>query len=299
MLELLTNLCAFCNNKNLNFLETSFNFKTSAECGHQVCSNCYHGPVFQSKKVVPCPTCGKPMKKAQLKDKSWEQLQYEKEVKIRREVMRIFNLARDDFETQEEFENFRELGESIVWHRMNGVRLEWAEETLEQIEAKYRPKIQRRRAIVLDERRRFAEKQVEENERKREELLELMEAEEEERALRRLEQEEGVQVELGERRRSKVAEIRARKKKEQEEARERAAIQQGYGPQVVQFNQGAQLWTAHQLETQPRKENVQISTYENTGPDELRRLRQEAGGLDRDAASKRTHELILAGLLGA
>eukprot|EP00512_Aurantiochytrium_limacinum_P000063 CAMPEP_0171488210 /NCGR_PEP_ID=MMETSP0958-20121227/2084_1 /TAXON_ID=87120 /ORGANISM="Aurantiochytrium limacinum, Strain ATCCMYA-1381" /LENGTH=239 /DNA_ID=CAMNT_0012021305 /DNA_START=408 /DNA_END=1127 /DNA_ORIENTATION=+ len=239
------------------------------------------------------------MKKAQLKDKSWEQLQYEKEVKIRREIMRVFNLAEDDFETSKEYNDFRELAESLVWHRMNGLRTEWVDQTLEQTENKYRAKIQRRRAILLDERRRFVENQVEETERKREELLELIEAEEEERALRLLEREEGVQVELGERRRSKVAEIRARKKKEQEEARERAAIQQGYGPQVLQFNQGAQLWTMHQQETQPRKENVTVRAFEDVSQDELRKLRQEAGGLDRNAINKRTHELILAGLLGA
>jgi len=300
IIELLNSECAFCQNRNVNYLEKAFKFRTSALCGHQVCSNCFRGPVFQKKREVPCPKCNKPMNKAKLKDKSWDELQYEKEIRIRKEIYGIINLTREDFDNPQECEDALELAETLVAHRMAGTEEDGEKSQLEEFEARYRAKIQRRRAIRASERQQFLDNMEEEEALRREKLLELMEAEEEEKELRRLEREEGIKVELGERRRSKVAELRAKKKREEELKREQEAIQQGYGPQVMALKDNEVLWTQAQLEQQPKKiKGQKPSKYKDVDAKTLRTAQQKASGFSVQAREKRIREMMIAGLLSS
>uniref|UniRef100_A0A7S2S831 RING-type domain-containing protein n=1 Tax=Mucochytrium quahogii TaxID=96639 RepID=A0A7S2S831_9STRA len=297
MIELLKSMCVFCNNRNINYLVTTFKFKTAKECGHQICSTCLEGSIFRNKKSTECPKCKAVIKKSQLSDKTKEQLAYERESKIRKEVMSKFNLIQEDFETKEEFYKYQELAEEIVMNKLNGTNLEWAEKQIAKNWQENQAKIGRRTAIKAEEMRRFKEELIADRERRKEELREIIIREREELLARQLEREEGMQVILGERKLT-TAEMKKLKEKEEKEAREKDAIQQGYGPQIVRYDNNAVLWPQHQLDAQPRKEKVLVEVKkESLSAEEERAARRVAGGLDPTAAATKTTELMFADLL--
>lgn len=301
MLELLLSQCAFCNNEDISSLEKSFKFKTSADCGHQVCLSCFNGNVFRDKKTVPCPTCKVPMKKAQLKDESKEEIEYDKEVRIRHEVMSDFNLESEDFPTNEDFHAYQELATTIVWNRLHGLEPEWTKEKVAWNQKEHRAKIAQRQALRAEAERRFQEEEEVEAERKLEEYQDLIEREREEQELRQLEREEGIEVILGERKRTTAGQLRAKRRREEQEARERAAVQQGYGPQEVKYEHSAVLWTQQQLMAQPRADKrrtvAATEPFGELGAADLRQARRQAGGATVATAHKRTAQLLRDGLL--
>mmetsp|Transcript_38150 Transcript_38150/g.61917 ORF Transcript_38150/g.61917 Transcript_38150/m.61917 type:complete len:213 (+) Transcript_38150:316-954(+) len=211
--------------------------------------------------------------------------------------MSKFNLIQEDFETKEEFYKYQELAEEIVMNKLNGTNLEWAEKQIAKNWQENQAKIGRRTAIKAEEMRRFKEELIADRERRKEELREIIIREREELLARQLEREEGMQVILGERKLT-TAEMKKLKEKEEKEAREKDAIQQGYGPQIVRYDNNAVLWPQHQLDAQPRKEKVLVEVKkESLSAEEERAARRVAGGLDPTAAATKTTELMFADLL--
>jgi hypothetical protein len=300
-LEFLGSKCVFCNNKNLNFLEESFRFKTASECGHRMCSTCFDGPLFRTKKILDCPGCanGQQLKRTQLLDGTKEEIDYQREVKVRKQILSSFNLAREDFPDDTSFAAYQELAEEIVACKLSGRDLKWADAQLEKNEANYRAQIARRAAIRAEADRRFVEEQKVAAERGREELRLTILRERNEKLARQLEKAEGNQVALGELKATTAALLKAENDLRERERKEKLALQVeqgGYLPATLHLDMAA-LWPPHQAEAQPRKERQQPApVFVGMDPKDLRKARRLAGGANTSAFRARTQQLTLTGL---
>jgi len=262
------------------------------------CSNCFDGPVFKTQKVVDCRACNEPLKKTFFSDLTKEEIDYERERAIRKDVLSKFNLLPEDFDSLEEYLDYQELAEQIVWNKLHREDVNWATEQIERNERENRTKIARRTADRAQALRRFRDEEKEEKARKREAMRLLLARERYERLSKQLEKAERNKVAIGEIRATTRAMREAEQELREREQRERDRIameQDGYGPQVLHLDQAA-LWPQHFLDAQPRPEKASFS-HDALSVSDLRAARRLAGGFDAAAASRRAEQVMLAGLL--
>lgn len=135
-------------------------------CGHRLCDACVDS-VF-SKPSAPCPECGIALRRNQFRQQQFEDSSVEKEVDIRKKILKDYNKTENDFPTLRDYNDYLEEIETIVYNLTNGIDVE---ETKEKIEA-YRKEYQ---ALILKNRvRQQREEQAMKDELEREQLeLEL------------------------------------------------------------------------------------------------------------------------------
>ena len=81
-----------------------------------------------------CPECEAPLRRVNFKLQLFEDASIDKEVTIRRQVLRDFCQTQDDFETLREWNDYLEQVEDIIFNLVNNIDKEETERTI----AKYR-----------------------------------------------------------------------------------------------------------------------------------------------------------------
>lgn len=131
-------------------------------CGHRLCDACVDS-VF-SKPSAPCPECGLALRRNQFRQQQFEDSSVEKEVDIRKKILKDYNKAESDFPTLRDYNDYLEEIETIVFNLTNGIEVE---ETKEKLET-YRKENQ---ALILKNRvRQQREEQALKDELEREQL---------------------------------------------------------------------------------------------------------------------------------
>jgi hypothetical protein len=109
---------------------TVFEVCVDPKCGHKFCSNCLHDMfTHQGKRQFACKKCtaqGRQVmiKREKLSAKSLAETEVEKDVRVRRKVMAIYNKQKEAFETIEEFRNYEEEVEDIIYNLVNNINTE-------------------------------------------------------------------------------------------------------------------------------------------------------------------------------
>ncbi|KZT57462.1 CDK-activating kinase assembly factor [Calocera cornea HHB12733] len=90
-------------------------------CYHKMCESCIDrlftlGP-------APCPICGKILRKSGFVAQTFEDLDVEKEVSVRRRIAREFNKKVEDFPDRKSYDDYLEEVEDITFNLINGVDL--------------------------------------------------------------------------------------------------------------------------------------------------------------------------------
>ncbi|KAH7018718.1 CDK-activating kinase assembly factor MAT1-domain-containing protein [Macrophomina phaseolina] len=121
-------ICPVC--KSSRYLNPNMRFLINPECYHQMCESCVdriysHGP-------APCRIvgCGKTLRKNRFRKKTFEDIQVEREVDIRRRVAAVFNRREDEFETLDDYNNYLNDVEDITYDLVNRINVEQAEARL-------------------------------------------------------------------------------------------------------------------------------------------------------------------------
>uniref|UniRef100_A0A2P2I8Y6 CDK-activating kinase assembly factor MAT1 n=1 Tax=Hirondellea gigas TaxID=1518452 RepID=A0A2P2I8Y6_9CRUS len=83
------------------------------ECGHALCDDCVK-TIFV-KESGQCPECDMIIKRAKFRVQIFEDPLVEKEIDIRRKVGRIHNKIEDDFSKVEEYDDYLEMIEDLVY----------------------------------------------------------------------------------------------------------------------------------------------------------------------------------------
>ncbi|CCI40615.1 hypothetical protein ABG067_002944 [Albugo candida] len=111
-------VCGTSAEDDSNYLNIKMKMLIS-KCGHRFCDQCIKRE-FQHHREIACPTCSKPVKKSQLQDKTIEEINYTKEVSIRKKVLKDYNKTEDDFVTLEEYNDYLETLENLIFDLVYG-----------------------------------------------------------------------------------------------------------------------------------------------------------------------------------
>ncbi|THV07862.1 CDK-activating kinase assembly factor [Dendrothele bispora CBS 962.96] len=108
--------CPVC--KSDRYLNPKLRLLVSS-CYHKMCESCIDrlftlGP-------APCPICSKVLRKLAFQPQTFEDLEVEKEVAIRRRLAKEFNKRREDFDDLKEYNDYLQEVEDIAFNLINNI----------------------------------------------------------------------------------------------------------------------------------------------------------------------------------
>ncbi|XP_072032439.1 CDK-activating kinase assembly factor MAT1-like [Amphiura filiformis] len=98
-------------------------------CGHSLCENCVEKLFFRGSGS--CPECGTALRRNQYRLQLFEDPGVEKEVDIRRTILKDFNKQEEDFASLQEYNDYLEEIEVIIFNLTNSVDVEATKKKLE------------------------------------------------------------------------------------------------------------------------------------------------------------------------
>uniref|UniRef100_A0A1A8J0D3 CDK-activating kinase assembly factor MAT1 n=1 Tax=Nothobranchius kuhntae TaxID=321403 RepID=A0A1A8J0D3_NOTKU len=157
-------------------------------CGHTLCENCVE--MLFARGSGNCLQCDTPLRKSNFRVQLFEDATIDKEVEIRKKVMKIYNKREFDFPSLREYNDYLEQVEDIVYNLTNNTDVENTKLRMEHYQKENRDIIQRNKAKLT---------------REQEELEELLLLEQQSSEQRRLEVLQEEQRQLQAKRKSKQA----------------------------------------------------------------------------------------------
>lgn len=97
-------------------------------CGHALCESCVE--LLFVKGSGSCPECHIPLRRVNFRLQLFEDSLVDKEIEIRRRVLREFNKTEEDFPTAREYSDYQEMIEDIIFNLANNIDVQ---ETNKQI----------------------------------------------------------------------------------------------------------------------------------------------------------------------
>jgi len=91
-------------------------------CGHALCDNCVD--TLFAKGSGNCPVCSTNLRKNNFRIQLFEDGTVEKDVDIRKKVLKDFNKKEEDFDSLEEYNDYLELVEDIIYNLTNNINVE-------------------------------------------------------------------------------------------------------------------------------------------------------------------------------
>ncbi|XP_064403367.1 CDK-activating kinase assembly factor MAT1-like isoform X1 [Halichondria panicea] len=88
-------------------------------CGHKLCGDCVE--VVFIRASGPCPECGVVLRKNQFRLQQFDDSYIEKEVDIRKKILKDYNKTERDFPSLREYNDYLEEVETIIYNLANGV----------------------------------------------------------------------------------------------------------------------------------------------------------------------------------
>jgi len=90
-------------------------------CGHNICESCVE--LLFVKGSGACPECNIPLRRTNFRLQLFEDASIDKEVDIRRRILKDFNKLEEDFETLREYNDYLEMVEDIIFNLTNNVNI--------------------------------------------------------------------------------------------------------------------------------------------------------------------------------
>ncbi|XP_004923452.1 CDK-activating kinase assembly factor MAT1 [Bombyx mori] len=143
-------------------------------CGHVLCENCVD--LLFLKGSGSCPDCNIVLRRGNFRVQLFEDPMVEKEVDIRKRVLRDYNKKEEDFNSLREYNDYLEEIETIVYNLTNNIDIVETNKRIEQYKKENKELIMKnkaklgRKAIELEE---LLEKEKEYEELRRQELSRL------------------------------------------------------------------------------------------------------------------------------
>ncbi|XP_046620930.1 CDK-activating kinase assembly factor MAT1 [Neodiprion virginianus] len=144
-------------------------------CGHALCESCVD--LLFLKGSGACPECQIPLRRTNFRVQLFEDSMVEKEVDIRKRILRDFNKKEEDFTTLREYNDYLEEIETIIYNLANNIDVIETNKRIEQYKKANKEQILKSKSKLGRE------------EYELEELLELEKQQEEERKLELIKQE--------------------------------------------------------------------------------------------------------------
>ncbi|XP_042194202.1 CDK-activating kinase assembly factor MAT1 [Callorhinchus milii] len=149
-------------------------------CGHTLCESCVE--LLFVRGSGNCQECNTPLRKSNFRVQLFEDPTVDKEVEIRKKVLKVYNKREEDFPSLCEYNDFLEEVEDIVYNMTNNVDLENTKRRMEQYQRDNKEVIYKNKIKLTREQDEL------------EEALELERQENEQRRLRLLKEEQMQQL---------------------------------------------------------------------------------------------------------
>ncbi|XP_061599049.1 CDK-activating kinase assembly factor MAT1 [Cololabis saira] len=124
-------------------------------CGHTLCENCVE--MLFVRGSGNCVQCDTPLRKNNFRVQLFEDPTVDKEVEIRKKVMKIYNKRDFDFRSLREYNDYLEEVEDIVYNLTNNNDVENTKLRMEQYQRENRDVIQRNKAKLTREQEELEE----------------------------------------------------------------------------------------------------------------------------------------------
>ncbi|CAG5866446.1 unnamed protein product [Menidia menidia] len=124
-------------------------------CGHTLCENCVE--MLFVRGSGNCVQCDTPLRKSNFRVQLFEDPAVDKEVEIRKKVMKIYNKRDFDFPSLREYNDYLEQVEDIVYNLTNNNEVENTKLRMEQYQRENRDVIQRNKAKLTREQEELEE----------------------------------------------------------------------------------------------------------------------------------------------
>ncbi|KAK6642328.1 hypothetical protein RUM43_003829 [Polyplax serrata] len=99
-------------------------------CGHALCESCVD--LLFLKGSGSCPDCGVPLRRSNFRIQLFEDAAVEKEVDIRKRVLKDFNKKEEDFDSLDKYNNYLEEVETIIYNLTNNIDVIETNKRIEQ-----------------------------------------------------------------------------------------------------------------------------------------------------------------------
>ncbi|XP_070172404.1 CDK-activating kinase assembly factor MAT1 [Polyergus mexicanus] len=136
-------------------------------CGHSLCESCVD--LLFLKGSGACPECKIPLRRTNFRVQMFEDTMVEKEVNIRKRILRDFNKKEEDFSTLREYNDYLEEIETIIYNLANNIDVVETNKKIEQYKKDNKEQIARSKS------------KLNRSEYELEEMIELEKQKEEER----------------------------------------------------------------------------------------------------------------------
>nr|CAB3263884.1 CDK-activating kinase assembly factor MAT1 [Phallusia mammillata] len=157
-------------------------------CGHPLCKSCVD--VVFARESAPCPDCGRTLRRSGFRTQVFEDTRVDKEVDIRKSVMKIYNKLESDFPTLRDYNDYLEEVEAIIWNLESGVNERETREKMAEYKMENEALIRRNQIRFNQERAYFKDTQAREaKEREARAQMRSKLDKEEDEARRKLEEE--------------------------------------------------------------------------------------------------------------
>eukprot|EP00095_Tigriopus_kingsejongensis_P003705 maker-scaffold382_size189932-snap-gene-0.30 protein:Tk03705 transcript:maker-scaffold382_size189932-snap-gene-0.30-mRNA-1 annotation:"cdk-activating kinase assembly factor" len=90
-------------------------------CGHNLCDSCVE--LLFAKGSGSCPECGIALRRVNFRHQLFEDASIDKEVDIRRRILRDFNKKVEDFDSLRGFNDYLEMVEDIIYNLSNNIEI--------------------------------------------------------------------------------------------------------------------------------------------------------------------------------
>lgn len=124
-------------------------------CGHTLCENCVE--MLFVRGSGNCVQCDTPLRKSNFRVQLFEDPAVDKEVEIRKKVLKIYNKRDFDFPSLREYNDYLEQVEDIVFNLTNNIDVENTKQRMEQYQKENRDVIQRNKAKLTREQEELEE----------------------------------------------------------------------------------------------------------------------------------------------
>lgn len=127
-------------------------------CGHPLCEACVDLLFIREQGV--CPECSIPLKRNGFRAQLFEDTEVDKEIDIRKNILKIYNKLETDFPSLREYNDYLEIVEDIVYKLCNKIDVENTRVQIAQYREENKALI-RRNQIQIQQERDYWNEQIE------------------------------------------------------------------------------------------------------------------------------------------
>lgn len=142
-------ICPVC--KSSRYLNASLRFLVNPVCYHKMCESCVDRLFSHGPQPCPIPGCKETLRKNRFRKQTFEDIQVEREVDIRRKVAAVFNRREDEFETLRDYNDYLNDVEDITFNLINLIDLEETEKRFAAYEKAHQADIAENASLAQQE----------------------------------------------------------------------------------------------------------------------------------------------------